>query len=68
MQIPHEMIPPETLRNLVEEFVTREGTNYGDRDFSLDTLVSQVLRQLQRGEAVVVFDPETESTSIVTTR
>jgi uncharacterized protein YheU (UPF0270 family) len=59
------MIPPETLRNLIEEFVTREGTNYGDREFALETLIEQVLKQIKRGEAVVVFDPDSETTSIV---
>ena len=68
MQIPYDMIPADTLRNLIEEFVTREGTSYGDREFSVETLVAQVLKQLQRGEATVVFDPESESTSIVATR
>jgi uncharacterized protein YheU (UPF0270 family) len=65
MQIPYEMTPPETLRNLIEEFVTREGTNYGDREFALETLIEQVLKQIKRGEAVVVFDPDSETTSIV---
>ena len=43
----------------------REGTEYGERDVSLDQKVAQVTRQLQRGEAQIVFDPETESIDVV---
>jgi len=45
--------------------VLREGTDYGDREFSLDDKVSHVMRQLKRGEARIVFDLETDSVSIV---
>jgi uncharacterized protein len=53
------------LRGVLESFVLREGTEYGERDVSLDQKVAQVTRQLQRGEAQIVFDPETESIDIV---
>jgi uncharacterized protein YheU (UPF0270 family) len=45
--------------------VLREGTEYGERDVSLEDKVSQVTRQLRRGEARIVFDPESESIDIV---
>jgi uncharacterized protein YheU (UPF0270 family) len=50
---------------VLESFVLREGTEYGERDVSLDQKVAQVTRQLQRGEAQIVFDPETESIDVV---
>jgi len=53
------------LRGVLESFVLREGTEYGERDVSLDQKVAQVTRQLQRGEAQIVFDPETESIDVV---
>ena len=43
----------------------REGTEYGERDVSLDQKVAQVTKQLQRGEARIVFDPESETIDIV---
>lgn len=68
----------EALRGLVEEYVTREGTDYGTGrgsgtgsgpgDWTLDQKVDQVLGQLERGDARIVFDPESETASIVTTR
>ena len=63
--VPHGEIPPDTLRALIEAFVLREGTEYGERDVLLDTKVAQVLRQLERREAQVLFDPATESVDIV---
>lgn len=66
MQIPHESLSPETLRRVVEEFVTREGTDYGVSSADLGSKVDQVLRQLQKGRAILVFDSESESCHIVT--
>jgi hypothetical protein len=45
--------------------VLREGTDYGERDVSHETKVAQVLRQLERGEARIMFDPVTQSVAIV---
>jgi len=61
VRIPHKALAPDTLRNLVEEFVTREGTDYGEREFSLDDKVAQVLRQLEEGKVVLLYDPATTS-------
>ena len=66
MQIPLESLSPETLRRVVEEFVTREGTDYGVSTADLTSKVDQVLRQLQRGQAILVFDSESETCHIVT--
>jgi uncharacterized protein YheU (UPF0270 family) len=65
MEIPHRSLKPETLRSVIEEFVLREGTDYGLSVYSLDQKVEQVYRQLERGDVVVVFDPEAETCDIV---
>lgn len=64
VEVPAAQLAPETLRALVESFVLREGTDYGVQEVSLGSKVEQVLRQLQRGEARIVFDPATESIDI----
>ena len=46
----------------------REGTDYGERDVPFETKVLQVRRQLERREAEIVFDPNTESVGIVVRR
>jgi uncharacterized protein YheU (UPF0270 family) len=68
MVIPHTELSAEALRGVVESFVLREGTDYGEREISLDQKVAQVLRQLERGEARIVFDAELESVDIVVSR
>ena len=65
MEIPWERIPAETLRNMAEDYILREGTDYGQKDFSIEEKIRQVLGQLKRKEAVIVFDPETESFNIL---
>jgi len=65
IEVPPESLPRDVLRALVEEFVTRDGTDYGAVETSLEAKVADVLRQLDRGEASIVFDPESESTTIV---
>lgn len=66
--IAPDELAPATLRGVVEAFVNREGTDYGEQERSLDDKVSRVLQQLERGEAHIVFDPETESINLVTSR
>lgn len=68
IEIPHTELSADALRGVVEAFVLREGTEYGERDVPLDRKVSDVLRQLDRGEAKIVFDPNTESVDIVVKR
>ena len=62
--IPWTQLAPETLQAVIESFVLREGSDYGEQELPLATKVGQVLRQLQRGEARIVFDPATESVDI----
>lgn len=64
MDIPWQNLQPETLRALIEEFVTRSGTDYGEKEISLETRVRQVQELLRTGKAKVVFDPETETCDI----
>jgi hypothetical protein len=64
VDIPISELAPETLQALVESFVLREGTDYGVQEVPLATKVGQVIRQLQRGEARIVFDAATESVDI----
>lgn len=66
--IPHGELEPATLRRVIESFVLREGTEYGEHDVPLETKVGQVRVQLERREATIYFDPVTESVQILPTR
>jgi len=67
-KVPHSALSPEALGGLIEEFVSREGTDYGGPVATLEEKVAQVQRQLERGEAIVFFDPTTETCNIVPVR
>ena len=67
MDIPWQQIQTDTLRRLIESFVTREGTDYGHKDYSIGEKVDQVLKQIQRGEAKITYDSDTESCNIIST-
>jgi uncharacterized protein len=68
LELSADQLSPEALQGLVEEFVSREGTDYGHADRSLESKVAAVHRQLETGEARIVFDLESETASIVTSR
>jgi uncharacterized protein len=68
IEIPHTELSAEALRGVVEAFVLREGTEYGERDVPLERKVYEVMRQLDRGEAQILFDPNSESVDIVVKR
>jgi uncharacterized protein len=62
--VPYTELAGDLLRAVVESYVLREGTDYGEREFSLEDKVSHVIGRLKRGEAQIVFDPETETIGI----
>ena len=50
---------------MIEEFVTRDGTDYGERETALAKKVAQVKTQLQKGHAGIFFYPNDESFEIL---
>jgi len=68
VEVPHTALSPEALAGLVESFVLREGTDYGEREFTHAQKVAQVLAQLQRGEARIFYDPQTGSVTLLPAR
>ena len=67
-ELSADELSPEALRGLVEEFVTRDGTDYGVVERSVEEKIAGVMAQLEAGEVRIVFDPETETANIVTVR
>ena len=67
MEIPYTSLSEEALIGVIEEFVTREGTEYGAAEVSLEEKVAAVMAQLARKEARIVFDEEAGSVSIIST-
>ncbi len=61
-----DQISGDALDGLIEEFITREGTDYGQIDFDLSMKVDQVRHQLAKGDIVIIFDSTTESVNLMT--
>lgn len=64
--IPHDQVPSTLLRSLLESFIAREGTDYGEVERSLDEKVNDLREQLSRGEIHIVFDGESETFTLIT--
>ena len=65
MIIPWQDLAPETLDNLIESFVLREGTDYGEQERSLEQKVNDVKRQLKSGDVVLVWSELHEPVNIM---
>ncbi len=65
IRVPIERIEPETLDGLLQEFASRDGTDYGERETPLHERVAQLRRQLGASELQLLFHPETQSWDLV---
>ena len=65
IQIPMDALEETTLLRMLQDFVTRDGTDYGRVETALDTKVQQVLFALKKGHAVIVYDESSESFTIL---
>ncbi len=66
MLIPYQELQKATLTALIEEFIDREGTDYGELEVSRETMVTQVHQQLSDGKVVICYDDESETCNLVT--
>jgi uncharacterized protein YheU (UPF0270 family) len=60
LRIPPERLAPDTLVALLEEYASRDGTDYGLRELSLEEKVARLQSQLRSGELAIVYDASSE--------
>lgn len=65
IEIPYKRLSPDALQGVIEEFVTREGSDYGEDVYSLEQKSWQIEAQLKIGKAVITYDQETQTCNIV---
>jgi len=65
MIIPLDELQPDTLTAIIEQFVLGEGTDYGEQVYSLQQKVAMVRRQLEKGEALLVYSELHDSVNII---
>lgn len=56
--IPYQELDPLALNNLLEEYISRAGTDYGEHEYSMSDKVTQLLNQLKQGIIVICYDPD----------
>ena len=68
IEVPRDQLAADTLQALVEEFVTRDGTDYGENEIALSSKVNQVVNGIKKKEYVIVYHQEMDCVQIVTAR
>ncbi|MFZ7199201.1 YheU family protein [Avibacterium avium] len=64
MIIPWQDLEEETLKNIAESFILREGTDYGEQELSLQQKTQNLLTNIRQGKAVIVWSELHESIDI----
>lgn len=65
IEVPYQQIKPDTLRRMIQEFVTRDGADWGEVGCTLEDKVDQVLQQLRAKKVKVVFDLKSQTANLV---
>ncbi|MEE4254944.1 MAG: YheU family protein [Desulfuromusa sp.] len=68
VEIPYERLDSDTLRRMIQEFVSRDGADWGDVGCTLEDKVEQVLQQLKNKQVKVVFDLKSQTANLVVCR
>jgi len=63
--LPHDRLSQTALQGLIEEFVTRDGTDTGYTDGSMVENIEIIIRQLKRGDVFIVYDETSQTANIV---
>lgn len=66
--VPFESLSRAAQEGVLNDFIYREGTDYGAVEASLAKKQNDLLRQIERGDVVLIFDPAMESVTLVTAR
>lgn len=65
MIIPPERLTTEALRGIVQSFITREGTDYGESELTIEGKTDRLMPQILSGDVVIVFDEESQSVNLL---
>ena len=60
INVPVERLAADVLQALLEEYASRDGTDYGEREHTLEQKVSSLRRQLDSGELCILYDIDSE--------
>lgn len=63
--VPLQRLQADILQALLEDFASRDGTDYGEREFTLEEKVERLQRQLRAGELQILYDGDSEQWDLV---
>ena len=65
IHVPMQRLAPEVLDNLLQEYASRDGTDYGEVELTLAEKTGNLRRQLEQGDISILYDLETEQWDLV---
>jgi uncharacterized protein YheU (UPF0270 family) len=68
MLIPFDQLSQDALQGVMDSYINREGTDYGDVEMDLASKRNQLLALLKKGEVVIVFDAASETINLLSKR
>ena len=63
--VPAQRLQGDVLQALLEEYASRDGTDYGERECTLEEKVAQLLRQLRTDELQILYDVDSEQWDLI---
>lgn len=64
--IPPEKLEDAVLENILESYISREGTDYGEHELNLTQKMEILRPQVKKGEVLIVYDEDIESLTLMT--
>ena len=65
VEVPPGELDADTLRALLEEYASRDGTDYGEREMTLSAKVDDLRLQLEAGQLSLLYDADSETWDLV---
>ncbi len=65
VEIPLEQLSEDLLAGIIENFILREGTDYGLTEVPYEKKVEQIRRRMNAGQIKVVFDLTSDSVTLL---
>jgi uncharacterized protein YheU (UPF0270 family) len=65
VEVPLERLDEQILKALLEEFSSRDGTDYGDRETTLEERVAQLSHRLKMSELAILYDADSQQWDLV---
>ncbi len=66
VEIPVDLLSAEALIGIINDFIGRDGTDYGLQEITHDKKAEQIRRQIAKGDIRIIFEATSESVTLIT--